>query len=157
MVESDLFTVIGVSVLASVITGVITYSLGRRTSGGKDRDDTVITQTEKDFENFRKNDRAFKKDIIERFEHFRKQVEMLQTVAFGVEAHSTPNYMFGLDPEADIGDKPGEGAFYEQSHEERARQTNDNEERIRVEKGGNEYERKKSKPTRKIKKKTKKV
>jgi Tfp pilus assembly major pilin PilA len=130
MVEYDIFTVVVIAILSSVIAGLVVHSYVRR----NDVSSLRTKQDIKDLDSTKKSDKQFKKAIMEKLNIMRKQVEMLQTVAFGIQAHSTPNYMFGLDPEEGMEDKPGEGAFFEQSSDERTKQTSDNEERIRVEK-----------------------
>jgi hypothetical protein len=152
MPEYDIFIMAGITIMSSAVTGTMVYLFTKRMSGDKSYD-AIIKQNTKDFDTFRKSDKAFKKEVLEKFTQFRKQVELLQTVAFGIKAHSTPNYMYGLEQEADIDSKPGEGAFFEQSDEDKSKQKIDNDERMRIDDENTEYDKKLAEPKKTPKKK----
>lgn len=71
------------------------------------------------------------------FEEFRKQskrdLELLQTLAFGGDAKSTPPYMVGEEQTQAHKDEPSTGMFYEQTQEEQDKQTAENVERQKEE------------------------
>jgi len=98
-----------------------------------DARDVTIEQYHKDFEDFKKNEYfSFKRNLISYLKNQKFNQEILQTVAFGDTAHSTPYWMFGLDKPEGEEDKQDEGVFFVQSDESRELQRLENEERIRL-------------------------
>jgi len=77
--------------------------------------ESKIDQLRKDFEDYRNDSK--------------RDIEMLQTLAFGGDAKSTPPYIMGEEQTQTHKDKPGTGMFYEQTPEEREKQTAENVER----------------------------
>jgi hypothetical protein len=97
--------------------------------------DVTIENNKQSFERFRRYDYLeFKKNLLSYLKNQKFNQEILQTVAFGDTAHSTPYWMFGLDKPPGEDDKPGEGVFYIQNDESRKLQKLDNEERISLDK-----------------------
>jgi hypothetical protein len=97
--------------------------------------DVTIEQNHKEFVQFRKYDfEPFKKNLLSYLKNQKFNQEILQTVAFGDAAHSTPYWMYGLEKPPGEDEKPGEGVFHIQSDEERELQRLDNEERLRLDK-----------------------
>jgi len=78
-----------------------------------------IDQLRKDYEDFKKQSK--------------RDLELLQTLAFGGDAKSTPPYMVGEEQTQAHKDEPSTGMFYEQTPEEREKQTEENIERQKEE------------------------
>jgi hypothetical protein len=98
-----------------------------------DARDITIESYHKEFIQFRKYDYLeFKKNLLSYLKNQKFNQEVLQTVAFGDTAHSTPYWMFGLEKPPGEDEKAGEGAFFIQSEESRDLQKLDNEERMRL-------------------------
>lgn len=74
----------------------------------------------------RKDFEEFKKDT-------KRDMEILQTLAFGIDAKSTPPYIMGEEATQLHKDEPGTGMFYEQTQEEQDKQTAENVERQKEE------------------------
>jgi len=81
--------------------------------------ESKIDQLRKDFEEYRKQDK--------------RDMEILQTLAFGGDAKSTPPYIVGEEQTQAHRDEPGTGMFYEQTQEEQEQQTAENVERQKEE------------------------
>ena len=81
--------------------------------------ETRIDQLRKDHEDFKKQSK--------------RDLELLQTLAFGGDAKSTPPYIVGEEQTQSHKDEPAKGLFYEQTQEEQDRQTDENVERQKEE------------------------
>jgi hypothetical protein len=115
-----------------------------------DARDVTIEANHKEFTQFRKYDYVeFKRNLLSYLKNQKVNQEVLQTVAFGESAHSTPYWMFGLDKPEGEDQKEGEGVFHIQSDESRDLQKLDNEERLKAESNGEFLEKQKNEKEKK--------
>ena len=75
-----------------------------------------------------------RKDFDEFKTEIKKDMEILQTLAFGIDAKSTPPYIKGETASQEHINEPGTGMFYESTPEEQDKQTEENVERQKKEK-----------------------
>jgi hypothetical protein len=83
-----------------------------------------LDRLEKDFE-------SFKQHIYNAIDRFNKDIQRIQTMAWGSSAKSVPSYLLDEEETQEHKDTPDEGVFYRQTDAEKAEQTSDNEERIK--------------------------
>jgi hypothetical protein len=108
--------------------------------------DTRIEQNKKDAAYASKDNREkieefidnvfvdFKKDIFEILKKQAREIQRMQSITFAEDAHSFPSYMFDLDKDNDSEYlKDPIGLYKIQSQEDKDQQTEDNDERLRVE------------------------